>query len=453
MKKTLLLFSFSIIWLSGHAQTWEGSDAGYSVPVNIIDISLVDENVIWSASRLGDFSGNQWVFSPSNLLTKSIDGGQTWTEIEISVPSTSWGVNQIHALDAETAWVAMYSGGAGAVYKTTDGGLTWDEQMATTKWTGFVHFWDADKGIAAADPIDGYFEVYTTDDGGENWERVPEANIPGLDLGAEFLSSNSFDVVGSNIWWGTNRGRIFHSGDFGQTWSAAETVIGGFSYKWVEGIDFQDEMHGIAHTANYSSAPFQSFLIFTEDGGQTWALQDVDVTNYSIFAAKYIPGSPFLMKTSRASNGDGPYLTSLSDDHGMTWMDIDEGTPIMDFEFLSPTLGWGGKFKNADDPALMYEYVGDPIISGILGQKPLEATVSVFPNPATDYVSLEMETETATDFVVLLNDMNGKLVWKKRFPNTNLISEKFGLKNLPDGIYTLTIGNTEGVFSEKIFVK
>ena len=84
----------------------------------------------------------------------------------------------ITALDANTAWVCN----AGAVYKTTDGGLTWDKQE--TAFQGFnghpnvIHFFDSNNGVCVGNPNNGYWAIYTTTDGGTNWIRVPSANIP-----------------------------------------------------------------------------------------------------------------------------------------------------------------------------------------------------------------------------------------------------------------------------------
>ena len=68
------------------------------------------------------------------------------------------------------------------MYKTTDGGLTWDKQE--TAFPGFngnpivIHFFDSNNGVCVGDPNNGYWAIYTTTNGGTNWIRVPSANIP-----------------------------------------------------------------------------------------------------------------------------------------------------------------------------------------------------------------------------------------------------------------------------------
>jgi photosystem II stability/assembly factor-like uncharacterized protein len=453
MKKTLLqVLLIACLCHPLLAQIWDPHNAGYSLNVNIWDVEAVDENVIWTGSLKGTFSGNAWNVSPSNLISKSTDGGLTWTELTVPVPLANWGVSHIHAFDADTAWLAMYSfASPGDVYKTTDGGITWQDLPATTQFTNFIYFWDASKGIAIADPKDGYFEIMTTEDGGATWTRVPQTNIPDPVVPSESGSFGVGWVIDNHVWWGSSHGRIFHSRDYGQTWAVTETDIAATGYTWIEGITFQDSLHGFAHSAVYNSAPFQATLVFTEDGGDTWQTHLPGNYDYSIFEAKYLPDSPYLMKTSRASNGAGPYLTSLSSDHGKTWMDIDEGTPISRFDFVSNKTGFAGKFKNTDEPAQVYRYTGDPI-SGIFSQQPLEAEVLLYPNPASQAIFLKVNAPQTSDFTVLLNDPQGRLLRKMNFQDLATLTVSIPIADFVPGNYWLTVSNPEGSVTKQ-FIK
>ncbi|MBK8562187.1 MAG: T9SS type A sorting domain-containing protein [Saprospiraceae bacterium] len=445
MKKDFYALSFLMLMaMYVRAQViWEEHPAGYSVPVTIFDVEVVDETNIWTTSFKGNFGGNAWSMESSNLLSKSTDGGQTWQEITVPVPSGEWGVSQIHALDGTTAWVAMHTfGGEGDVYKTTDGGATWANLDATTNFTNFVHFWDDMKGIAVGDSKDGYFEIYTTGDGGDNWERVPQANVPESSPNWEYGNFGAYATFGSHIWFGTSSGRIFHSADYGQNWMAAYTAISLTSYPVIEGISMRDEMHGIAHSAEYNAVPFKATMVRTFDGGMTWTPMTLADNDYSIFEAKYIPGSPYLLKTSRYSNGDGPFLTSISMDDGENWMEIDEfNTPIMRFEFLRQDYGWGGKFKNDNSDAKMYRFTW---VSGILSRKPLDAQVTVSPNPTAGPFRVEVLAPSASDFGILVNDANGRLLERKEINGTTRISQQFDLSGYAAGTYWVTVSNLHG---------
>lgn len=121
---------------------------------------------------------------------------------------------------------------------------------------------------------------------------MPSANVPEPMPSWEYGNFGAYSTVGSHIWFGTGSGRIFHSADYGQNWTAAPTAIGLTSYTVVEGISMRDEMHGIAHSAEYNSPPFQATIVRTFDGGAIWTPMTLADNDYSIFEAKYIPGSP-----------------------------------------------------------------------------------------------------------------------------------------------------------------
>jgi len=126
--------------------------------------TALDDSVCWGISSI------------SPLYIRTTNGGQNWTVATIT--GATGGFASITALDADTAWVCN----AGGVYKTTDGGLTWDKQeTAFQDLNGnpiVIHFFDSNNGVCVGNPNNGYWEIYTTTDGGPNWIRVPSANIP-----------------------------------------------------------------------------------------------------------------------------------------------------------------------------------------------------------------------------------------------------------------------------------
>ena len=60
------------------------------------------------------------------------------------------------------------------LYKTEDAGAHWQLLFTNPDAKGFLDelaFWDAQHGIALGDPVDGQFAIFTTSDGGRNWDR------------------------------------------------------------------------------------------------------------------------------------------------------------------------------------------------------------------------------------------------------------------------------------------
>ena len=85
------------------------------------------------------------------------------------------GISMIHAISYNTAWVVAYpfnNLSYGGIFKTTDGGATWNRQntanySAPGAFPNVVYFWDENIGFAQGDPVDGEYELYTTVDGGK----------------------------------------------------------------------------------------------------------------------------------------------------------------------------------------------------------------------------------------------------------------------------------------------
>ncbi len=88
----------------------------------------------------------------------------------------------IDAVDDKTAYVlSIGPGELSRIYKTSDAGLTWTEQFVNRDPKAFfdaMAFWDANRGVAVSDAVDGQFVILTTSDGGKSWVRVAAGGTP-----------------------------------------------------------------------------------------------------------------------------------------------------------------------------------------------------------------------------------------------------------------------------------
>ncbi len=177
------------------------------------------------------------------LLTE--DGGETWTDV--SPPELGSTENdsiwaQGSFLDARHAWVIYapsYYGGARGVWRTEDGGATWERGLSRL---GFQN------GIGPASP-----------------------EIAFLDTTTGWLIIDAFHGAGST---GTD---IFRSDDGGERW---QLVMDEYRYRAdspmpgpVDGMDFVDPQHGWAT----ESHPYVSGVrvYWTADGGESWRRQEL----------------------------------------------------------------------------------------------------------------------------------------------------------------------------------
>ncbi|MCB0595979.1 MAG: T9SS type A sorting domain-containing protein, partial [Phaeodactylibacter sp.] len=190
-------------------------------------------------------------------------------------------------------------------------------------------------------------------------------------------------------------------------------------------------------------------LRLTTDGGTTW--MDLPSLNMGWMSSlAMIPGSRYILATMRTSNIAPPFKTILSTDLGQSWQEIGDGSELAcNAQFASPTVGYAGEWQPANHPTRMYQYAGSPL-SGLLSGKPLDAELTVFPNPASDFASVQVKTAQPLDFLLLLNDAQGRLVERQVFQKTDSFSASLGLQALPAGWYTLTVSTREGVVVRKV---
>jgi photosystem II stability/assembly factor-like uncharacterized protein len=168
------------------------------------------------------------------------------------------------------------------VYKTTDGGRTWHQQLT---WDGpgpaQVRFsTDGTQGLVVGQ---GGVPLFTTADGGAHWQRMalpPQATQVVLQY---FLDAREGWIVSYLNEATPGIAGVFHTTDGGQTWTqtARLDVNQVFSHGQVGGslqgyLVFSDSSTGWFTPFTSSGTgivPVEPFLYLTHDGGKTWAVQ------------------------------------------------------------------------------------------------------------------------------------------------------------------------------------
>jgi hypothetical protein len=143
-----------------------------------------------------------WASGSKGTIARSINGGKNISLMQIKGYDKS-DFRDIHAWSANKA-VVMSSGTPAVILITQDGGSTWKETFRKTDTTWFldaIDFWDEQRGIAIADPINGRFILLQTLDGGQSWQLMDTTKIP---MAAE--GENLFAASGTALrCWGNNQ--------------------------------------------------------------------------------------------------------------------------------------------------------------------------------------------------------------------------------------------------------
>lgn len=379
MKRTLLSSLCLLLGISSamaQGGTWVSQATGFpNTSTGVFNISVVDQNVVWISSYDG---------SGSNLNIRdysvTIDGGATWIPGVVPAPA-GYAWSQIYGLNDQVAWAVMYNataGSGGGIWKTTDGGVTWNQQgagqifsTAGVSFPNVVHFWDANNGFCMGDPVASEFELYTTSNGGATWTAVPGANIP-APLSGEYGIVDHYDVKGDTIWFDTNKGRVYRSIDRGLNWTVATTGITVPANNAID-VVFWNSTSGLARLFNGTTGV--QTVRKTIDGGATWTVF-TPVGNMLGNDIKYVPGTSSRLVSTGANT---TYTTgsSYSDDGGQNWTDIEIGTQRTALGIHDINTMWTGGFTTSPSTDGIYKYqalaqinCGDAAIQSGVGSAP-----------------------------------------------------------------------------------
>lgn len=210
-------------------------------------------------------------------IFRSVDGGKTFEKVLYKDENTGGADVLIDQSHPDVAYAALWearqgpwenaawNGTGGGIFKSTDGGKTW-QQLKAGLPEGIIQ---ANLAIAPSTPnrliasvaSPGAVGLYRTDDGGESWAIItkdprPAGRIGGGDLSVPRFSPKDPDVVivASTVSW--------KSIDGGKTWNAFRGAPGGDDYQnvWINPSNPEVIILGSDQGA-----------IITANGGKSWS--------------------------------------------------------------------------------------------------------------------------------------------------------------------------------------
>ena len=282
-------------WLTAYdsTETWTRSGVGIDV----------DENGIANAV---------WVTPGGVNLSRSTDGGETWTPIYVASSTLDKSVRRAQIVSAgNNNWVAVWSvvlddpppfyfeKAEFHMARSTDGGQTWTPPVGILQGdynTGLELKSDRDGTIMAAvvkgtynDPF-GYFsngrytDIIKSEDFGATWNLEPSPHFyPWSSYVFEYGSrithhSGTWAMATSALAGNSSRDDLRYalSHDEGNTWTTGTIWAVGSSASWgrsyVEDILVTDNAIIVAtRDRNYASDPTKILILRSTDNGATWA--------------------------------------------------------------------------------------------------------------------------------------------------------------------------------------
>jgi photosystem II stability/assembly factor-like uncharacterized protein len=214
--------------------SWENVfDSQATVSIGDVAINPTDPNVIWVGT--GE-ANNRQSSSWGDGIYKSVDGGKTWKHMGLR-DSQHIGRIIVDPTDTDVVYVAAVGRLWGAnkergVFKTTDGGVTWQHVLAINENTGATDLImdpanskvlyaaayarrRAGYGFNGGSPDSG---IYKSTDAGRTWRKVtaglPEGPTGRIGLDIYRRNSNIVYAIVEN-----RNGGVFRSEDKGETWT------------------------------------------------------------------------------------------------------------------------------------------------------------------------------------------------------------------------------------------
>jgi len=301
------------------------------------------------------------------FLIASICWGQDstlWQELAYApvAPSELKKHDDLYFRNDTTGWLVTR---AGQIFRTSDGGTSWMEQLNDTtaymRCVGFVDDYNGIVGNLKADSLGN--ALYRTNNAGITWEVVDSVSytgeIPKGMCGLFVLDSTTTFACG----------RVFgpaffvRSYDGGVTW---ESFNMSDSVGMLIDVYFWDENHGImigGSDANRDSC--HMLILYTDDSGDSWEtvfLGDrTQEWGWKISFPTETIGYVSIQKKPYTAATTEYFLKTT--DGGLTWFEFpfmfadtseDEVYSSLAIGFITPTRGWMGSYVN-DRPTLMTE--------------------------------------------------------------------------------------------------
>ena len=261
--------------------TWKSIfDGQKSYSIGCISLDPQNPNIIWVGT--GENVGGRHVAYGDGIY-KSEDGGNSWKNMGLK-KSEHLSKIIVHPNNSDIIWVASQGplwskGGERGVYKSTDGGKSWQQTLGDNEWVGatdllidprnsdllYAATWQRHRTVA------GYLgggpgtAIYKSNDGGDNWIKLkkglPKSNMGKIGL---VLSPQKPDVIYAAIELDRRTGGVYKSENQGASWKKMSDAVAGGT-----GPHYYQELYASPH--NFDEIYLaDNYMQVSFDGGKTF---------------------------------------------------------------------------------------------------------------------------------------------------------------------------------------
>lgn len=458
MKTVIYTFLLCLAATLLPAQIWDSQNIEFALPSQGWRIKPVDNKTAWTFGfTITEDPFEAWAFTDSEFTCqRTVNGGESWEELDFKTLEPGSGyICDVEGVSDKIAYISYYNYDEGPLlYKTKNGGQSWQvDNAGMTYFLNWVHFYDANNGIAFGDPgDDGFFEISYTTNGGNSWTLIDSDKSIEKAFDDEYGVYGDFTVGGSYIYTRSDYDRIFYPKDRGRSWQEAATLSFENAALWGLAANDQGALYAAYNTENTNA-----FKIYKRDPltGDWTNVSPSDTTGY-LAGMSAIPGTNTLLINKHFDFADDQtFVTLASTDGGANWLEVskNQGFRTGFTSFYNASVGYAceipGDFDSPTDNVFVYN--GSPL-TGLLSQNILSGKMNLFPNPATDRIHLNFDAEEVNEYIIFIHDNHGKLMLRKDLASSKGVHETIPINPLPSGEYVVTLSNKKG-FRSMAFVK
>ena len=267
------------IWKTQNAGiTWTPVFEKYGAySIGSLAMDPTNHNVVWAGT--GE-NNHQRALGYGDGVYKTIDGGKSWKNMGLK-NSRHIGMIAINPQHPDMVYVAAEGsawgpGGDRGLYKTTDGGKTWEKVLDISKHTGvnnvildprdpnLIYATSEQRRRHVFTKIGGGPEtaIYKSTDAGDTWHKLksglPSSHMGGIGLA---LSPSDPDVIYAIIEAAEDKGGFFRSSNRGETWKKMSSHVSSGQY--------YNEIYCDPKDVNKVFS-VETFTYVTLDGGKNW---------------------------------------------------------------------------------------------------------------------------------------------------------------------------------------
>ncbi len=348
----------------------------------------------------------------------SPDNGSNWASVNNGLPTGGQSTVEALAISGSNIYTCIWGNG---VYLSSDNGNSW-----TSKSYGLQYMPDriavsGSKVYATAGNV-----IYYSSNSGNSWTSIT-SNFPVDDEAGPLLIKGNSVFVGTGAHAGTSyRGDgIFLSNNNGASWTSVNT-----------GLHDTSLVFSLALSGNNIFAGTNFGIYMSSDNGSSWTAVNTGITDNWVEALAVNGNNLFAGTTSGAfwSSNNGALWTQIN--AGLTSTYI-TSLAVNGSNIVAGTFG-GGVWKLP--------------LAG-LGIKEInnnESNITIFPNPASDIITLNIDNTNNTDLTLNIYNVIGTLVKSETLKQNQ---RQINIGDLSNSVYIIAINSKDLTEYQRLLIQ